>query len=170
MIYYTSDTHFGHTNIIRFANRPYKNVEEMDEDIIARWNSKVKPGDLVYHLGDFSWRDHKKYRQRLNGALVLLIGNHDKGLHESYFAEVCRYKEIKDNKQKLVLFHYPIWSWNGMHHGTIHLHGHVHANPVPPNEQEDIGSALVGRRININLEFWDYEPKTIEEIKERYEL
>ena len=169
MIYYTSDTHFGHTNIIRFANRPYKSVEEMDEDIIAKWNSKVKHGDLVYHLGDFAWTDHKKYKDRLNGQIILLWGNHDKGLNRaSYFSEICHYREVKDNKQKLVLFHYPIWSWNGMHGGSIHLHGHVHANPVPSSEQEDIGSATVGRRININLEFWGYEPKTIEEIMERY--
>ena len=54
-IFFTSDTHFHHDNIIRFCNRPFKDVYHMDEELIKRWNEKVGPDDIIYHLGDFAW-------------------------------------------------------------------------------------------------------------------
>ena len=81
MIYFTSDHHFGHTNILTYTNRPYKNVYEMDEDLIQRWNSVVSADDLVYYLGDFSMSPNAIPRvlPRLNGKEKhLLFGNHDK--------------------------------------------------------------------------------------------
>lgn len=66
MIWFTSDTHFGHTNIIEYCNRPFSCIEEMNGKIINNINSKVKHNDILYHLGDFSFRNHKSYRERIN--------------------------------------------------------------------------------------------------------
>src|SRR5258708_12137402 len=80
-VYFTSDTHFGHANIIRYCDRPFATVEEMDEAMIANWNAVVGRGDDVWHLGDFGWsRDATRIRSifhQLNGRKRLVIGNHD---------------------------------------------------------------------------------------------
>lgn len=79
MIYFTSDTHYWHQNVIRYCSRPHKTVEEMNEDLILRWNSIVKPEDTVYVLGDFSlaFRAVELYTKRLMGTKILVPGNHD---------------------------------------------------------------------------------------------
>ena len=79
-IWFTSDTHFGHKNIIKFSERPFSDVEEMDEVMIRRWNEVVGKDDTVYHLGDFAFLSTGKLRQlisRLNGKICLVNGNHD---------------------------------------------------------------------------------------------
>jgi calcineurin-like phosphoesterase family protein len=78
--FFTADTHFGHKNVIPYCKRPYENVEEMNEDLIKRWNEVVKPHDVVWHLGDFAFQNKEKTQEtiaRLNGHKVLLKGNHD---------------------------------------------------------------------------------------------
>ena len=79
-IWFTSDTHFNHNNIIRFCNRPWNTVEEMDKALIENWNSVVKPDDIVFHLGDFAFAPNSKWKtllQALNGKIYLIVGNHD---------------------------------------------------------------------------------------------
>lgn len=77
-IFFTSDSHFGHVNIIKYCNRPFSSVEEMDEVLIQRWNEKVKDNDFVYHLGDFTLgEDAQKYFSRLKGQIIVLPGSHD---------------------------------------------------------------------------------------------
>jgi len=76
-IFFTSDHHFGHTNIIKFCNRPFANVDEMNEELIRRWNEKIAPGDEVYHLGDFALITPEKLNEildRLNGTIYLIAG------------------------------------------------------------------------------------------------
>ncbi len=83
MIYFTSDLHFHHNNILKYTTRPYATLEEMHEGIIQQWNSVVTPEDTTYHLGDFSFATASKagtvkdILHRLNGNIVLLQGNHD---------------------------------------------------------------------------------------------
>lgn len=134
-IYVTSDLHFGHKNIIKYENRPYKTIDDMNCDYIKLWNSKIKSEDLVYILGDFSWLkpvETTKILKQLNGRKTLIIGNHDcTFLNKSYFdstmfEEITHYKEIKLNKQLICMCHYPIADWNGKENGSIHLYGHVH--------------------------------------------
>lgn len=92
MRFFTSDTHFGHSNIIKFEaeNRPFSSTEEMDEVLIERWNSVVRRGDIVYHLGDAIMGDFKagiEKMRRLNGKIILIPGNHDRvfsGLKPGY--------------------------------------------------------------------------------------
>jgi calcineurin-like phosphoesterase family protein len=87
----TSDTHFGHANIIRYCNRPFRDVEHMNEVLIRNWNQRIKPDDIVYHLGDFCFKNtsnaeargegqnknFRHYWDQLNGIKFLVEGNHD---------------------------------------------------------------------------------------------
>ena len=152
--FYISDTHFGHYNIIEYSYRPFKTLKEMDSTLIENWNAKVRPNDLVYHLGDFAWKDARKYREQLNGHIILIRGNHDK-VPKNCFNEVCYYKEIKDSGYRLILMHYPLITWNHVNSPTCYyLHGHLHINSTYHHK----------KRINISCELMGYEPKTIKEI------
>jgi Predicted phosphoesterase or phosphohydrolase len=112
MKWFTSDTHWGHANILKYDNRPFATIEEHDEELVRRWNAVVSPGDVVYHLGDVAW--HKKaidtdiLLARLHGTKILITGNHDKGHVEKAkgWAKVTPYLEISEGGQKIVLFHY----------------------------------------------------------------
>ena len=87
-IFVTSDTHFSHVNIIKYCNRPYASVEEMNNALIDNWNSVVKNDDLVIHLGDFALgrtiQDIKKHLDKLNGNKILILGNHDSLSQDDY--------------------------------------------------------------------------------------
>lgn len=127
-IFYISDTHFGHKNILKYDNRPYFTVAEMDADLIKRWNNAVKPTDTVYHLGDFSWlkpAEESEILQQLNGTKILIRGNHDYKPNAEW-AEVLPFAEIVDNGRHVILSHFPIASYKNMTHGYYHLYGHVH--------------------------------------------
>lgn len=130
--FYTSDTHFRHSNIIKYCNRPFSSKEEMDEELITRWNNKVPKDGLVYHVGDVilgGSAEMKEVLPRLNGEKILVIGNHDEESPlRPYFMDIFRLVSFTDPviKRKMCLCHYPIESWPGMHRGVIHLHGHCH--------------------------------------------
>jgi calcineurin-like phosphoesterase family protein len=147
--WFTSDTHFGHENVIRYSNRPYKDKQEMDEGIIANWNSKVQPDDNVYHIGDVFFCQKARAIQilsRLNGKITLVMGNHDKSIRrdndfQRYFHQVVDYLELTIEGQKMVLSHYPMMTWNGSGRGSWMLHGHCHGNLKYPFEAKihDVG-------------------------------
>ena len=108
-IYFTSDLHFGHQSVLtKFEHRPFKNVEEMNEELIRRWNNKVQKGDLVYVLGDMFWKGDCDFVQdtlkRLNGQIILIKGNHDRWLHNAgnkkLLAGVKDYDDIKVTLKK----------------------------------------------------------------------
>jgi calcineurin-like phosphoesterase family protein len=167
-IWFTADTHFGHANIIKYCNRPFKSAEEHDEVLIKNWNSIVSPHDRIYHLGDFGF-ERKGYLERildqLNGVKYFIRGNHDGSMRGgllNYFTTTGHYKEIKikdeemDLKQNLILFHYPIESWNKKMHGSWHLHGHTHGTlPV----REEIA------RLDVGVDTNALRPISYEEIK-----
>ena len=178
MIYYTADLHFGNYNIIKYENRPFTTVEDMNEGLIYRWNKRVKDKDDVYVLGDFAFTGTHLSKEklnnivdRLNGKKHLIVGNHDKFITNKYFneklwEEIVPYKEIKDNikidgkliQKDLILCHYPIESWNCQHYGSIHLHGHLHSKPTILNQVN---------RYNVGIDLWNYEPVTLQEIVDR---
>lgn len=157
MEYITSDLHFGHKNILKFCpkTRPYSSIDEMDEDMISEWNKLVQPEDVVYILGDISYRDNNHTAaifNRLNGSKILIIGNHDeKALRDpifrSCFIEIHQYLEIKRNKHKVILFHFPIAEWNKCHQGSVHLYGHLHGSPSGLEELRavDVGMDATGK-------------------------
>lgn len=112
MTYFTSDTHFNHTNIIKYCARPFRDVGHMNRELIARWNARVKPEDTVYHLGDFAMGSRTRwpeFREVLNGSIVLVLGNHDGSeakMRACGFSEVVERVKIPD--KKIVLHHQPI--------------------------------------------------------------
>ena len=173
-IFFTSDLHFGHNNIIRFDNRPFTSVEEMDAELIKRWNNKVSEGDLVYMLGDISWYDADKTHailSALNGKKILIKGNHDR-VHNSKikecFEEITDYKEIKFDGHHIVLCHYPIVFFNRHHYGSYMFYGHVH-NSHEWNMTENYKFQLNQLDIkcnmfNVGTMLWNYEPVTFNDI------
>ena len=154
-----SDTHFSHTNIIKYTSRPFKSVEEMNEVMINRWNSIVTEKDQVYMLGDFclakSNDECEKIFYCLNGKKFLIIGNHDSNFAQRglKWEKTFRLCEIRHNNVNYVLCHYPIETWNKKHHGAIHLHGHVHEKT---NHMKN--------RYNMSVELWNYSPVELERI------
>ncbi len=153
MDWFTGCTHFGHDNIRGLAARPFQTVEEMDEALIAGWNSRVAVDDTVYHLGDFAWRDAAGYRSKLNGKIVQIAGNHDrKGRLQGYPS--VPYLEETIMGIPLVMFHYPIEEWNGWYRGVIHLHCHTH----------ETRKVTAKNRYNVTVEANDYAPVSLEAI------
>lgn len=142
MRYYISDLHFYHENLnTQMDNRGFTTVEEMHEYMIKQWNNKVRRGDDVVILGDFSVGkgvETNEILQRLNGAKYLIEGNHDKFLNDKKFDKtlfrwIKPYEEVKDSKRKVILSHYPIMCYNGQYRldsegnpKAYMLYGHVH--------------------------------------------
>ena len=159
-VFFTSDTHWGHKSIISFSNRPYSLVEEMDEDLIQRWNSKVSSKDTIYHLGDVMWyRKEDQQRRiidRLNGNIKLILGNHDSDF--KYWPskiELCDpITKLKFDHVTFQLCHYPLLEWDGAFRGAIHLHGHSH-NLWPQTSY---------RRLDIGVDGNNMYPWELEEI------
>lgn len=176
-MFFISDTHFHHANIIRLTNRPFSSVEEMNEFLIDKWNRKVKPNDVVYHLGDFSLsRDFgivNSVFERLNGQKNLILGNHDnlKLMSSLAWSTIENYREISYRDKKIVLFHYPILEWNGAYRGGYSFHGHTHRNSpleimsdhVARHEDSRFTPYFNNWR-NLAVELNDYEPKHIDEL------
>ena len=147
-IFVWSDTHFHHTNIMKFCpeTRPFLNVDEMNEGLIKAWNSAV--GDkTIFFLGDFSF-SHKTEEissifERLSGEKYLIRGNHDKKETTRLpWKGVFEYREVYVADEKFVLCHYPLSSWNNIRRGAYHLFGHVHGNYVPGKNNlrmDDVG-------------------------------
>jgi calcineurin-like phosphoesterase family protein len=138
--HFTSDLHFGHKNIIKYTNRPFNSVEEMNESLIQTFNDKVDKDDTVYCLGDFAFmhaNDLRDILSRLNGNIHLIYGNHDKVIRsnvdiQKQFASVGEYKEVTIDKQHIVMCHYPMVIWNRKHHNSWMLHGHCHGTLTYP--------------------------------------
>ncbi len=141
-IWFTSDQHFGHTNILHLCKRPFKTIEEMDQALIDNWNAVVHADDTVYVLGDFTYKAQKPldfYTDALKGKKILIRGNHDHKTYEEYaahFDEVRDVKTIMVGKQIIVMFHYPILSWYKRARGSWHLYGHVHNAVLAPMESQ----------------------------------
>lgn len=130
-VYFISDTHFGHKNIIDYCGRPYNCVEEMNKDIIKRWNSVVKNDDVVYHLGDFGFGSKEEVAaivSQLNGIKKLILGNHDRWRPQIY--RDMGFKEVYDRPIILenfwILSHAPIEGLMGKQSPFVNIYGHIH--------------------------------------------
>lgn len=133
MIWFTSDTHFGHANVIKHDNRPFSTVDEMDQAIIDNWNTYVTPQDRVYHLGDWSFRSkHSEwYNDVLKGQIHIVWGNHDDREAYKFKHRFASHQDIiytSINGQKIHMLHYKMQVWRSSHHGSWHLFGHSHGN------------------------------------------
>jgi calcineurin-like phosphoesterase family protein len=163
-IWFTSDTHYHHKNIVKgvtnwenadHRTRNFQTLEEHDETLVNNINALVKPDDILYHLGDWSFGGHEQikiFRNKLKCKNIhLILGNHDQNIEpigSSYrgcFSSVDYYKEIslkidsvksgKYGMQKIVMSHYAMRVWNNSHHGSIMLYGHSHGtlDELTPN-------------------------------------
>lgn len=163
-IFFTSDTHFGHKNIIEYCNRPFDSVEQMNDFIIKQWNSVVRENDTVYHLGDVCLGLRKEeiaeILSKLNGTKYLVKGNHDNWKNEVY--REIGFKEVYDTpiiiKEFLILSHAPIpWKINPMY---LNLYGHVHDSDL----YETYGKASAC----LCVERHNYTPIDLEFLKSKY--
>jgi calcineurin-like phosphoesterase family protein len=153
-VYLISDTHFNHANIIKYCNRPFANVEEMDKTIIKNWNNIVRDKDIVYFLGDLvlSRKKSKKTRElinMLNGEIVIIKGNHDKVGEKFRIIEYEGYKfMLIHNPDSSLTFNFDGWVIHGHHHGN-YLDEYPFINPFK-------------KRINVSVEVLDYKPVSLD--------
>lgn len=170
-IFATSDIHFGHDNIIKYCNRPYTNIDEMNTALTANWNSVVSQDDVVYIIGDVCMGQLDKsvpWVHRLNGHKILIRGNHDKKACKradfcSAFDSIHDYFELKDNGDTFIMSHFPFAIWDGAHKGTMHLHGHSHHSYHPGLPTTlDKGKLL---DVGIDGKGYDYTPISITQIR-----
>lgn len=148
-IWFTSDTHFNHVNILSYANktRPWNTIKEMNTSLISSWNDIISDDDIVYHLGDFILGQSDFYvmadiLQKLNGQIKLIPGNHDTRSKLEVYKESGI--EILNNIHELktpniVLCHFPLAIWHNNHHGSWHLHGHCHGSFTSDCYRMDVG-------------------------------
>ena len=157
----TSDTHFGHTNIIKYSERPFETVEEMNAILIQNWNAVVGRRDVVWHLGDFAYDGRAgvlKYAPQLNGKIHVLIGNHDNPNHlaEAFGSgRVFDTREIKYQGTRIFLSHYAHRVWPSSHKGSFHAYGHSHGNL-------DIQYGPWGRSMDVGVDCHGYGPLHID--------
>ena len=157
-IFFTSDTHYYHSNVIRYCNRPFSDVEEMNDNLIANHNELVGRYDTVFHLGDFAFARGAEVFRRLNGNKFLIRGNHDKpklinGIPFGWVKDVYMLKISPT--ERIWLSHYAHRRWPNSHHGAIHLFGHSHG------AIDDYG-----RSTDVGVDCWNFKPVALDEIRD----
>lgn len=181
-IYFTADTHFGHANVIKYDKRPFKDVNEMDKQLIARWNTMVNHNDTIYHLGDWTLGDFTKFSntfKETQGKVYIIIGGHDwrwwsqvgtdlpknkSGNRPQFFipnvsmaSVTIQHSYLHTDKGYLpiVLNHYSMRSWDRSHYGSWHLYGHHHGR-LPG----------YGKSMDVGVDAWDYYPVSLSQVAE----
>lgn len=186
-IFYIADTHFSHKNILRFDNRPFETVDEMDKTLMKNWNNAVGKNDTVMILGDFCWLKEDRWieiLEHLNGNKVLIKGNHClkhmSGKLKDMFQDIKDYKEITDNGRHIIMCHYPILAYKSSYNPTTYmLHGHTHKTREQQfvekwtkelRDSRQTNSDSYGNIINVGcmLPYMNYMPRTLDEIIEGY--
>lgn len=183
-VWLTADTHYGHSNICygvskwkdKENTRKFDTLEEMNQTIVDNINKYVKPDDILFHLGDWSFGGIDNiwnFRKQLNvKSIILILGNHDHHIERNSLIN-CDGKDIEaqrlfitllpqafKTKHELVLSHYPIESWENAEHGSIMVHGHVHG------KLNDSDTNMFYRRIDVGIDWEEFRPYHIEEILE----
>ena len=175
--WFTSDLHLGHHNIIRYCNRPFTCVEHMNDVLIKNWNKRVHEGDIVFHIGDFCFKNSaggkagegltykaKEYEEQLNGTIIHIKGNHDKN---NSLRTIVESIVIKYGPHYINCVHIPE-NYNDNY--AINFVGHVHEKWAFKREQ-----CLFADRprpwtdfINVGVDVNNFEPKTFEELYSKY--
>lgn len=182
MIYFTSDWHIGHENVLRFDNRPFNSLKHMHETLVYNYNQIVKPSDICYFLGDIAFKNNEESQSiisKLNGTKILIRGNHDPGVNSCYdmgFDVVLHGANIQLGKTKITMLHCPLMgvpreltedgsSWHNEHkfsqfsmpdYGQYHVHGHCHF------ERKD---RIRDRQFEVGVRANRYEPVSMSEIE-----
>jgi len=178
-IFYISDLHIGHQNVLTLDSRPFENLEEMEDAIRNNWNSVVSKEDLVMILGDCLWIYSDKafeYIKSLNGRKRLIRGNHDRGKSTKYkqlFEVILDYEKIKDGDRTVICSHFPMIAYDGSYNGrNYHAYGHVHKT-----KEHDFIQNIINRNrcdefpmnmynVGCMLPYMNYTPQTLDEIIE----
>lgn len=165
MIWFTGDQHFNHTNIIEYCDRPFATVDEMNAEIVARWNDVVRDGDDVYVLGDFTLGENAwHYFAQLKGNIFILPGCHDHRWieHEGFgltrsqrrVAVLPQLHVLRLKPMPITLCHYAMRTWYRSHHGSFHLHAHSHGR-LPPEGL---------RRMDVGVDAHHFNPVSLDEV------
>jgi len=183
-VFFTSDTHFQHKNIMKYCDRAFNTTEEMDEKMIRNWNKVVGSNDIVFHLGDFIFhRTNNVTRQKeettaflssLNGKKHLVIGNHDgRGTRNADgWEDVHDMLQVKCfGEQSIILCHYAMVVGRSSHHGYWHLFGHSHGTLGRVDDFHSGQSAVaellkVRKAFDVGVDSWNYTPLSFEQVKD----
>ena len=173
-IFFTSDPHFYHKNIIKYCDRPFDSEYKMNDTLLEKWNDTITDDDIIFMLGDFSMKANAKQIAgiigKLRGEKHLIIGNHDRNILTNGFigsqwksvGDITKITvvddEVSGGYQPIVMCHYPMLTWDGSHRGSWQLFGHVHgtldgSNKLSPN-QMDVG-----------VDSHNFSPISYEEVK-----
>lgn len=149
MIYLIADTHFNHKNIIKYEDRPFNTIEEMNETLISNWNNTISKHDKVYHLGDFGWGNKEEITRlvsQLNGYITLIKGNHDG--HSNKWYNDAGFNDVIDGgmvlEEFILLSHKPLYVNNHMPY--INIHGHLHSNSMSGKKYINVGVERINYR------------------------
>ena len=177
--FYSSDYHLGHWNIARYCNRPFKTLEDMDEAIIRNHNSRVKPDDLLYHIGDFAFRNSpggkegeggltkaQEYEKRLNGKIIFVRGNHDRGNSTKTIIESIHV--YTHTKNVLLIHRIDQLCYDDVKKYDLVLCGHVHNNWAHTFIYKDMSRKDRVPVINVGVDVHKFYPITMEEILHEY--
>jgi len=161
-VYYTGDSHYFHKNIIEYCNRPFENVEQMNETMVERWNEVVKKEDMVYHVGDFGLGSYDKLKEifdRLNGRKIIVRGNHDRS-RTSLLKMGWEVHTQPFVLRGMIITHNPIvdthrWTIQSSYTNTTNICGHVHDS-----------WKRKGNSYNAGVDVWNFKPISLEELLE----
>lgn len=176
-VWFASDYHFCHGNIIKYDKRPFANSQEMDSTLIENWNELVGVNDTVIYIGDLcfdrSGGAAKAIVDQLNGKIHFVLGNHD---NEKDIRKLGRFETVSDyinlsvldtdnprKYQGIMIMHYPILSWDKAHHGEYMLHGHCHGSLMNDPEYSWYYERKV---LDVSCNMTNYKPISYVEIKE----
>ena len=181
-LFFSSDPHYGHNNILRFCHRPFQDMKHMCESLINNWNSVVSNEDICFILGDVMWwesrHDAKRVLEKLNGKEIHIIpGNHDKIktfellserfiIHDS-IVTVWINEHDKKGVNELFLCHFPMATWPHFEKASIHLFGHIHSGPLSENAVDVPGQDLIlktGRCYDVGVDNNNFFPIEIRDV------
>lgn len=184
-IFFTSDLHVGHRNVLRFCNRPFLDIKDMSRGLIENWNRVVGENDIVFDLGDMFWFDSrheiKKFVEKLNGHIYKVPGNHDMDVRRLF--ELCNTDKVTicndivclyisgispnmlDHTYEVWMCHFPMATWPHFEH-TIQLYGHIHSGPLASNAVDVPGKDLVltKKQYDVGVDNNDFTPIELREI------
>jgi calcineurin-like phosphoesterase family protein len=169
-IFFTSDLHFGHANVIKYCNRPYATVDEMDDGLIKSWNSTVGKNDKVWILGDVFFckaERAKEIMHQLHGEKHLILGNHDKMIRNQApvqkLFDMIHPPLVKEHIDgvTVIMCHYPLLTWEKAHYGSFMLHGHAHGK---------IAFDPKFRRLDVGVDVHGYAPIAWQDIKRKLDV
>lgn len=172
-IWFTSDTHFYHKNIIKYCYRPFNSVEEMNQSLIDNWNNVVKENDIVFHLGDFAFDKWKHIINQLNGKIYLIVGNHDEIKYPGHkifdlFEGVFNQLYIQIDNQWIYLNHYPFLCYGGSYKNNPvwQLYGHTHSGPNCNGKDKCRLKITFPYQYDVGVDNNNYTPVSYNQIKE----